>query len=66
MTRAEKLQEIKELTNHQISVGRTIDHFNLRIEWLQNNLDAKTSKEERQMSSENKSTKSQKTLSFEL
>tara|TARA_R110000803_G_scaffold64443_1_gene125422 strand:+ start:298 stop:507 length:210 start_codon:yes stop_codon:yes gene_type:complete len=68
MSRAEKLQEIKELRDY-LSTRKTTtscSHMYRRIEWLEKNLDTKQSKEERQMLKESKARTSSKTLSFNL
>ena len=66
MTKAEKLQEIKELENWVSKSGRDCLSIKKRIVWLKNNLETKPSKEELQMQSEHKASKRSKTLSFSI
>lgn len=68
MTRAAKLQEIKELKDYLQATPLVINEpaFLGRIQWLENNLDSKQSKEAKRMARENRASKSSKTLSFNL
>ena len=68
MSRAEKLEEIKELRDYLSTrkTTRCCSDMYRRVEWLEKNLDTPQSKEERQMASEYNASKSSKTLSFNL
>tara|TARA_R110002050_G_scaffold195684_1_gene330597 strand:- start:2378 stop:2587 length:210 start_codon:yes stop_codon:yes gene_type:complete len=68
MSRAEKLEEIKELRDYLRTTKSTrcLSDMYRRVEWLEKNLDTPQSKEERQMLKEYNASKSSKTLSFNL
>ncbi len=67
MTRAQKLQELKELKDY-LSNNKVVNAyaFEGRIEWLENNLNTKQSKESKRMAREYRASKNSKTLSFNL
>ena len=66
MSRAEKLEEIKELENYASTSTMDCSDILSRVEWLKNNLDAKLSREAKMMAREYRASKSSKTLSFNI
>tara|TARA_R100000935_G_scaffold53461_1_gene81359 strand:- start:412 stop:612 length:201 start_codon:yes stop_codon:yes gene_type:complete len=66
MSRAEKLQEIKEIENY--AAASTMDCRDMlnRVKWLKNNLGGKQSMESKRMSREYRGNKNSKTLSFSI
>ncbi len=64
---AQRTEELNELMDYTASITpRVSETIEARIWWLKNNLGTKLSKEEKQMASEYKASKSSKTLSFNL
>ncbi len=64
---AQRTEELNELMDYTASISpRVSEAIEARIGWLKNNLATKLSKEEKQMASEYKASKSSKTLSFNL
>lgn len=64
---AQRTEELNELMDYTASIApRVSEAIETRIGWLKNNLATKLSKEEKQMTSEYKASKSSKTLSFNL
>lgn len=66
MTRAEKLQEIKEIENYAATSTMDCRDMLRRVKWLKNNLGAKQSRESKRMAREYRGNKNSKTLSFNL
>ena len=67
MTRADKLQELKELKDY-LSNNKVVNAyaFEVRIKWLEKNLNTKQSRESKRMAREYRGNKNSKTLSFNL
>jgi hypothetical protein len=64
---SQRTEELNELMDYTASIApRVSEAIEARIGWLKNNLGTKLSKEEKQMASEYKASKSSKTLSFNL
>jgi len=66
MTRAEKLQEIKEIENYAANSKMDCRDMLNRVKWLKSNLDNKTSRESKGMAREYRANKNSKTLSFNI
>ena len=62
----QRTEELKELKEYVAQSTRPSEAIDLRIEWLQKNLDTPQSKEERQMLKESKAHTSAKTLTINL
>jgi len=65
MSRAEKLQEVKDLKETIAKYGPSRD-IQRRIDWLMNNLDTKPSKEAKRIASEFKNTMDSKTTRYTI
>ena len=64
---AQRTGELNELLDYTASIApRQSQAIESRIVWLKNNLGAKETKEDKQMASEYKASKSSKTTSFNL
>ena len=63
----QRTEELKELLDYTASIApRVSEAIETRIGWLKNNIGAKLTKEDKQMASEYKASKSSKTISFNL
>ena len=64
---AQRTEELNELLDYTASITpRVSEAIEARIGWLKNNLSTKQTKEDKQMASEYKASKSSKTISFNL
>ena len=64
---AQRTEELNELLDYTAEIApRTSQAIEARIGWLKNNLGAKETKEDKQMTSEYNASKSSKTTSFNL
>tara|TARA_R100000544_G_C2192235_1_gene42289 strand:+ start:361 stop:564 length:204 start_codon:yes stop_codon:yes gene_type:complete len=66
MTRAEKIQELKELRDYLRTTKSTrcLSDMYRRVEWLEKNLDTPQSEEEKRMAKEYRANKNSKTLFY--
>ena len=63
----QRTEELNELQDYTASITpRVSEAIEARIGWLKNNLRTKLSKEEKQMASEYKASKTSKTMLFNL